>query len=313
MSYGNRNIIDDLKYEITYGGIISKLIFVNVAVFLSVNIFYVISVLSNEDRSVADQQLNQVLSYLMLPLSLKKLMYKPWTLVTHIFTHFKLFHLIFNMLWLYWFGKIVEDFLGKKRILPLYILGGLFGAALLIASYNIFPGLRSDLPFIQALGASAGVLAIIVAAATIVPDYTVFILFLGPVKIKWIAVFLIVVDLISIPHQNTGGHIAHLGGAIFGFVFIKQLQLGTDLSSPFYRSFTLISSWFSPRKNMKPVYRRTTVPPKSDVKKRSIANSRPIDRQEKIDAILDKISQSGYDSLTQEEKSFLFSVSNEKD
>lgn len=313
MSYGSRNIIQDLKYEMTYGSIISKLIFVNVSVFLSVNIFYVISVLTIEDRSVANQQLDQVLSFLMLPLSLEKLMYKPWTLITHIFTHFKLFHLLFNMLWLYWFGKIVEDFLGKHRILPLYILGGLFGAILLIASYHIFPGLRNDLNFIQALGASAGVLAIIVAAATLVPDYTVFLLFLGPVKIKWIAVFLVVVDLISIPHQNTGGHIAHLGGALFGFIFIKQMQLGTDISLPFVKGYQAIASLFTTKKTMKPVYKRTTVPPKSNTRKKIIEQQREMDKQEKIDAILDKISQSGYDSLSQEEKSFLFRVSNEKD
>jgi hypothetical protein len=209
-------------------------------------------------------------------------------------------------LWLYWFGNIVKEFIGNKKILPLYILGGLSGAALLMTFFYFFPALR---PSVAAIGASAGVLAIIVAAATIVPDYTVFLIILGPVKIKWIAVVLVVIDLISIPEQNTGGHIAHLGGALFGFIYIRQLQLGTDLASPFINVYDGLVNYFKPQPKTRVAYKRTTVPPSEH--KRKAKPEEAANKQEYIDTILDKISQSGYDSLSKEEKEFLFKVSKE--
>jgi membrane associated rhomboid family serine protease len=281
-------------------------------VFLVANLFFVITVLSFEERSAANDLLNKVLSYIMLPASVSSLLKKPWTLITHMFAHFKFFHLLFNMLWLYWFGKIVEEFIGSKKILPLYMLGALAGAIILIASYNIFPGLKAGAPYVQALGASAGVLAIVVAAATIVPDYTVFLLFFGPVKIKWIAVVLVVIDLVSIPEQNTGGHIAHLGGALFGFIYIRQLRMGTDLASPFVTVYEKAVNVLNlnPRPNPRYV-QRTTVPPEMKVRKSTGGTADNISKQERIDIILDKISRSGYDSLNKEEKEFLFKVSKE--
>jgi hypothetical protein len=161
-----------------------------------------------------------------------------------------------------------------------------------------------------AIGASAGVLAIIIAAATIVPDYTVFLLLLGPVKIKWIAVVLVVVDLISIPEHNTGGHIAHLGGALFGFVYIRQLQLGFDMATPFVKIYDALTQWLQPKPKTRVAYKRTTVPPTTRQRK-SKQGGELVNKQERIDAILDKISHSGYDSLSKEEKEFLFKVSKE--
>lgn len=314
MAYGNRNIFDDIRYEVANGGIITRLIFINVVVFLVANLFFVGTVLSFEDRSAANDMLNKVLSYIMLPASVSSLLKKPWTLITHMFAHFKFFHLLFNMLWLYWFGKIVEEFIGSKKILPLYMLGALAGAIILIASYNIFPGLKAGAPYVQALGASAGVLAIVVAAATIVPDYTVFLLFFGPVKIKWIAVVLVVIDLVSIPEQNTGGHIAHLGGALFGFIYIRQLRMGTDLAAPFVTVYEKAMNVLNlnPRPNPRyVVHKRTTVPPDMKVRKSNTGTVEKQNKQERIDTILDKISRSGYDSLNKEEKEFLFKVSKE--
>jgi membrane associated rhomboid family serine protease len=307
-----RSILDDIRYEINSGNVVMRLLFINIAVFLALHVVHVIAFLSLQNNAEADVLINKVLSYVSLPAKPIDLLYKPWTLITHMFTHYGLFHLVFNMLWLYWFGRIVEEFIGNKKILPLYLLGGLSGALLLIAAYNIFPGLQSNAPYVQALGASAGVLAIVLAAATIVPDYTVFVLFLGPVKIKWIAVVLVVIDLISIPNPNTGGHIAHLGGALLGFFYIKQLQLGNDLAAPFQAVIHFFSKIFSGKKQAKMVVRKAavTAPPlrkhQTQAKQHQAEN-----KEERMNAILDKISRSGYESLSKEEKDFLFKISKE--
>jgi len=305
-----KSIIDDIRYELDSGNVVMRLMFINVAVFLALHIIHVIAFLSFQNKNEAELIINNILGYISLPAKPLGLLYKPWTLITHMFTHYGFFHLVFNMLWLYWFGKIVEEFIGNKKILPLYLLGGVSGAILLIIAYNIFPGLQAGAPYVQALGASAGVLAIVIAAATIVPDYTIFLLFFGPVKIKWIAVILVVIDLISIPNPNTGGHIAHLGGALFGFIFIRQLQLGHDLAAPFVFVYDKVSNLFSAKKKPKMVLKRTTVPPTERVNK--AGNKAPsLSKQQRVDAILDKISKSGYDSLSKEEKDFLFIVSKE--
>lgn len=304
--YGNSGILDDLKRELRSGNIISRLIFINVGVFIIVNIINVFAFLLSSEKSAAGLFLGKILEWLMLPADLKQLAYRPWTLLTHMFTHFEFLHLLFNMLWLYWFGRIFSEFVGQKKILPLYILGGLVGAVLLIISYNVFPGLQSAVPYVQALGASAGVLAIVVAAATLVPDYSIHLLFFGAVKIKYIAIIMVVIDLISIPHANTGGHIAHLGGAVFGYVFVKQMQTGHDWSIPFNNLVDKITSLFSKIKKPRVAYKN----PKKTVFKSS--SSKGKSRQDRVDEILDKISSSGYDSLSAEEKAFLFRVSKEE-
>lgn len=304
--YGrSTSLWDDFKMELNSGNIISRLIIINVVVFVLVNIINVFAFLLNEEKSAAGLFLSKILKWIMLPADFMQLLYRPWTLITHMFTHFDFFHLLFNMLWLYWFGKILSEFVGQKKILPLYIMGGLTGAVLLIVSYNIFPGLQSAVPYVQALGASAGVLAIVVAAATLVPDYSVRLIFLGDVRIKFIAIFLILIDLVSIPHANTGGHIAHLGGAVFGYLFVKQMQMGNDWSVPFNKLMEKITGLFSNFRKPKVVYKN----PNATYSK--TASGRTKTRQEKVDDILDKISSSGYDSLTAEEKEFLFRVSKE--
>ncbi|MDZ4844942.1 MAG: rhomboid family intramembrane serine protease [Chitinophagales bacterium] len=303
--YGNTSIWQDIKSEFN-NSIISRIIIINVVVFLLLNIVNVIIFLSNPDRSISETVTGNMLSWIMLPADTMDLLKRPWTLLTHMFTHYQIFHLLFNMLWLYWFGRIIQEFVGNKKILPLYIYGGLAGAVLLIIAYNIFPGLNPDLPYVKALGASAGVMAIVVAAATLVPDYTVFLFFFGAVRIKFIALFLVILDLVSIPDPNSGGHIAHLGGMLFGYIFIKQLQVGHDWSKPFNNFLDWIANLFTKRKQPRVVYKTETRQPKK---------SRPADfsgdQQQRVDEILDKIKHSGYDSLSKEEKEFLFKVSRE--
>ncbi len=306
--YGKSSILDDLKRQFTSGNTVTQLIIINVAIFLLINIVNVVVFLIHSSRATSDLWMSNMLEWVMLPADTMQLLKRPWTLLTHIFTHQGILHLLFNMLWLFWFGKIIQEFIGNKKILPLFIYGGLTGAALLIISYNIFPALQPSLPYVKALGASAGVLAIVVAAATLVPDYTVFLLFFGAVRIKYIALVMIAIDLVSIPEYNTGGHIAHLGGALFGYVFIKQLQVGHDWSIPFNNFTNRLVSIFSRKKEPHVVYRTG----KQESRKKSRSGSaESVDKQKRVDEILDKIARSGYDSLSKEEKEFLFRYSKE--
>ena len=306
--HGNTSILNDIKREFRSGNVISQLIMINIAVFIILNFINVIAFLFFADRENAGSILSTVLSWIMLPADIGDLITHPWTLFTHMFSHYSFLHLLFNMLWLFWFGRIIQEFIGNKKVLPLYIMGALTGAFLLILSYNIFPGLQSSMPYVKALGASAGVLAIVVAAATLVPDYSVYLLFFGSVKIKYIAILMVLLDMVSIPDLNSGGHIAHLGGALFGFIFIKQLQLGNDWSQPFHNLVNAIGGAFNLSKKPRVVHRKQR---RNQVKVKTRQEDHSTGKQERIDAILDKIARSGYDSLSKEEKEFLFRVSKE--
>lgn len=281
--------------------IVLRLIAINVSVFLLISIARLVFWLSGNGPDMYFFK-----DFFAVPSDLGMLLRQPWTLITYMFTHGDLLHILFNMLLLYWFGTILTEFMGVRKILPVYLLGGLAGALLFIISYQIFPVFNAAVPEARAWGASASVMAIMVAAATLVPDYVIFLMFLGPVKIKWIALITVIIDLISIPSSNAGGHIAHLGGALFGFFFVRQMQQGRDLAAGVNRIFDNVASLFKRRPPLK-VTHRDKRPLKSKTKK----NSTPSARQEKLDSILDKIALSGYESLTREEKEFLFLVSKE--
>lgn len=239
-----------------------------------------------------DILITYVQDYLALPSYLPKLLTRFWTPISYMFMHAGIFHILFNMLWLYWMGQIFEEYLGKKRIIGLYLLGGLAGALFFIISYNVFPlftatGVVNESTIV---GASASVMAIVIATATLLPDYSIGLMFIGPVKLKWIAVFFVVIDFLGVAGPNAGGEIAHLGGALLGFIYIKQLQRGNDW-------VTGINKIFTPGPKLKVV------------SKNSNKNSNTLPRQEEIDRILDKISNSGYDNLTKQEKEILFRAS----
>ncbi len=198
------------------------LIAINVAVFLVINVPAVIEGLVMRSSTIQ----YYTFDYLALPAYLPKLATRFWTPLTYMFMHSGIFHILFNMLWLYWMGQIFEEFLGNKRILGLYLLGGFAGAALYIVSYNIFPAFTESGALLtsSAVGASASVMAIIVAAATIVPDYTISLMFIGPVKLKWLVLFYVIIDFLSITGPNAGGEIAHLGGALVGFYMLNNYK-----------------------------------------------------------------------------------------
>jgi len=301
------SVWEDIKGEFRHGNVVTRLIIVNLAVFVVVRltalVFFFIYGKGGE-AIFMDKVLNP---WFCGSYEWQHILLKPWTLFTYMFLHYGLWHIVLNMLFLYWFGRILKDLVGQDRIFALYVYGALVGFTAFVIVANIFPHMF-PVPYI--LGASAGVIAILIAAATFAPDYSLHLLFIGPVKLKYIALVLILLYLIALPGDNTGGQIAHLGGAFMGWFFVYQLrEKGNDLSIPFNNVIDKITGlWerrkdiFSRRKKPRVVYKNTTG-------KRAKGNAKSdlhvVPDQSEIDAILDKIKRSGYDSLTKEELEIL--------
>ena len=288
------SILNNLKQEFKQGTILNKLIYLNVGVFLLFSIFGVFSFMFQFN-------LSPVLDQLYLPAKNSKLLNQPWAFITYMFFHNGFLHLLFNMVWLHFAGKIFLQYLSPKQLLSTYILGGISGGLIFIIAYNYIPALAIYTQNAQALGASAAVLAIMVAIATYTPNYSVRFPFIGIVKLKHIAIFSVMLDLLSIPKGNAGGHIAHLGGALFGYLYIKQLQKGNDFSIGFTKWINNISNLFKPKSKLKTVHKRK----KTDTQ----FNTEKSAQQIAVDIVLEKISKSGYESLSKEEKATLFSAS----
>ena len=288
------NILFNLKYEFKKGTILNKLIYVNIGMFLLFSILEVLSFMFQFDIS-------PLLNKLYLPAENSRLISQPWTFITYMFLHSGFMHLLFNMLWLHFGGKIFLQYLHPKQLLSTYILGGFSGGLLFIIAYNYIPSLQGHLYGSQALGASASVLAIIVAIATYTPNYSVQFPFIGFVKLKHIAIFSVALDIISIPKGNTGGHIAHIGGAIFGYIYIKQLQKGNDFSTGFSNFLERLFNTFKNKSKLKTVHKRARTDYEFNAGKSA--------QQKEIDKVLEKISKSGYESLSKKEKATLFSAS----
>lgn len=288
------SLLDDLKLKFSQDNAIIKIIYINVAVFLIFAIAYVISLLFNATDWIGSTQ-----KWLMLPASLTNFIFKPWTLVSYMFLHDGVFHILFNMLWLYWMGQILQQFLGNIKTYQAYFLGGIAGGLFYMLCYNVFPVFESSLANSHAIGASAGVLSVVVATATLLPDYQMILLFFGAVRLKYIALVSVLLDLISIPQGNAGGHLAHLGGAAFGFIFIKFIYSKSSAPTYLDKIFEIIFNAFKPKPKLKVRYKTTYM---------KVENSNK-PTQEEVDNILDKISKSGYNSLTPKEKETLFKAS----
>lgn len=293
--------LDDFKGAFTKrdNGLI-QIILVNVIVFL---------VLLVAQISLTVAQLKGyyvlLLTQLQLPASLPELAQRPWTLFTYFFTHEAPFHILFNMLFLYWFGRLVDEYLGNRRVVNLYLLGGLVGGISYVAIYNLVPYFQERVVDSTMMGASGAVLAVVFGAATLLPNYTFHLLFFGPVRIKYIALFILILSFAQTIGPNAGGNIAHLGGALLGFVFVKQLQRGNDWGKPLDNMTGFVRRLFTPkpRPSMKVTYRSQTKTTYSSM----TSDGFPDD--DEVDAILDKISKSGFESLTREEKQKLFKAS----
>lgn len=290
-------ISDSFKSQFRTADTLQRIILVNVIVYIS---FAAVRAVMRLFMSSMDVYFNPA-EWLAVPASLSSLVMKPWTLITYMFYHEEFFHILFNMLWLFWMGKIFVEYLGSKKLFSTYILGGICGAILYVAAYNFFPLFRESVPYSFALGASAGVLAITVAAATLLPDYRIGILFLGPVALKYVALVTVLLDVISISGRNAGGHIAHLGGALFGYFYIIRLKQGSDIAKWFNDLVDKLATLFRRGSRMKVSYKNTRRDEDFISGKKAM--------QDRTDEILDKISKSGYGSLSKEEKEFLFKSS----
>ncbi len=315
-----QSIWDDVKREFQYGNMVTRIILVNIVIWVTVNLAKIFLVLPNPNSEAYDT----FLRFFSMSPNWKFILTHPWVPITSVFLHESFGHILWNMLSFYWFGRIVGDLLGNHRVLPLYLLGGLVGGAFYFVAAQ-FHWLGLGLPSEMVLGASAAVMAMVACAATIAPDYIFNLLFIGPVKLKYIAFILFFLDLISIADRsNTGGHLAHLGGAAFGLFFAAQLREGRDLGKPINQFIDFFLNLFNSSRKPKFTYERGGGGQKSyseTQKKQSAQGSRTsdtikkspntgtLDDQARLDTILDKIKQQGYDSLTKEEKEFLFKAS----
>jgi membrane associated rhomboid family serine protease len=280
------NILDDLKLQYKTGGMVQKLIFWNIGFFLfSLVFFYSFSVGQF-----------QIPTWIALSSDIGTFIRTPWTLITFNFFHSGFLHLFFNLMVLHFSGRLFSTYFTDKQLLGVYVLGGIFSGITFVLSY-IFIGKSGLL-----VGASGAIMAILIATATYAPFMLLRIPLIGIVKLWHVAFVILLVDLIQMPLDNTGGHLAHLGGALFGFIYIKLLQSGTDVTKPFSAVLDGFANLFKPKKKtpFKKVHRNTT---KKGIN--SFQGNKDV-TQKQIDDILDKISKSGYDSLTKEEKEFLF-------
>jgi len=297
------NIWDDIKDSFRRGSSLTRLIYINLAVFIIIRLAYSFYSIFNGNffgnPAIREAFDRNVMQYLMLPAHPGLLLNRPWTLITYMFLHFDFLHILFNLLWFYWFGRVFLIYLDPKKLTTTYILGGLTGALFFILAYNLVPGLQPYSPQAWALGASAAVMAVAIAISFYAPDYTFNLIFIGPVRLKYIALVFIITDLIFIPvDNNPGGHIAHLGGAFFGFLFIAQYRKGKDIGKWFSKLMDALFSLFKSRPKIKVTYRK----PVDDME----YNKAKAEEQAEMDRILDKISKGGYESLTREEKEKLF-------
>ncbi len=276
-------------------GAVAQIIVINVAVYLAVALVNVISFLGN-----LSGVFTSYIEYLYLPAQLKLLAQRPWTLLTYMFVHDLrgIFHLLFNMLWLFWMGQLFREYLGNRRVWAAFLGGALVGALVYITVYNVLPVFETSRNLSFLLGASAGVLSIVVATATMLPNHTIVLFLFGPVRLKWLALVMILLDFLSIPY-NPGGMLAHLGGAAFGFLFVRLLQQGVNLAAPFEAVGEALSRQSDPSARNLRVATRTN--------RKSPAPGSPT--EEEVDRILDKIKAVGYEKLTKEEKQTLFNAS----
>ena len=295
---------DDIKSPFKTGNSVGQLLVINISVFLALVIFQFILTISGFPPDESSSVFHSVVSWIAVPMHFNELLYKPWTFFTYMFVHYSLWHIFGNMLMLFVFGKIFQEYASSKRVFAVYMYGALIGALLALITYQFIPTFKLYAPADFMVGASAGVMAIVLAAATLVPDYVLHLLLIGPVRLKYIALFVVVLDMIGVTYfDNAGGHLSHLGGALFGYVFVAQMKKGKDLSSGFNSFIFRLKQLFQRKSKIKVVHKRSVSDEEYNLKRKI--------RQEEIDEILDKISSSGYESLTKKEKEILFKASNE--
>jgi membrane associated rhomboid family serine protease len=292
-------IWDEIKLTFRNGSNLTRLIYINIVVFVLITIVAGIGFLLN------DQEVSvKALDLFSVPASLSTLLLRPWTLITYMFTHKDIWHILFNMLWLYSFGRIFLEYLDQRKLVAVYLLGGLCGAFVYILSFNVFPAFKGVVADSMAIGASASVMAVVIAIAAYVPDYTIQLFIFGRIKIKYLALGIFVLTSIMDFSVNSGGKLAHIGGAFFGYFYILNLKRGRDMGKGFNKIIDFFVTLFKPRKKLKVTHKKVATEYEY--------NKIKVEHQKTINHILDKISKGGYDSLTREEKEALFNESQKK-
>ena len=279
-----------LRYQYARLNIAEKLIVINVAVFI-LNLLF---------PFLLGMGKNAISRWFELPVDLGEFILQPWSIVTYSFFHADFFHLFWNMLLLYFSARIFLNLFSARKLINVYFLGVILGGLLFVLSYNVFPVFMGSNSAI--IGASAGVTAVLIFICAYIPNQEVRVIFFN-VKLWYLGAFLVLLDLIQIPAGNSGGHLAHLGGALLGYVYARQLIKGRDIGEGFAKFLDSLGAMFKPGKKKAPM--------KTVYRKKNTVDSSKIDydketRQRKIDVILDKISKSGYESLSTAEKDFLF-------
>lgn len=287
------DILSDIKHTFKHGSALTRLIYINIGVFLVIQIINIVYFLSGRTSNLSD--------LLCVSSSFSEILARPWTPFTYMFLHTGFIHLLFNILGLYWFGKLFLYRLEGDKLLSVYLMGGLAGALFYVVSYNIFPVFESVNGLL--LGASASVFAILVAIAFYDPNNEIHLSFIGTFQLKYVALFYVLLSVIGISTTNPGGNIAHLGGAAWGWFYIFQLRKGKDMGTGLTKILNSIAGavtgFFKPKNNLKVTYKQA---PKNDHEYNRLKNM----EQEEVNRILEKIGKSGYDSLTKSEKELLF-------
>ena len=284
------DIISEIKESFKEGSALTRLIYINLGVFLVIRLVNVFYFLAGVEFPFID--------WLALPADVHILASRPWTLLTYMFLHFDFLHILFNILWLYWMGQIFLGYFDQGKLIAIYLLGGITGGLFYVLGYNLFPAFAENLANSRLLGASASVIAIVTALAVYAPNHTLHLMFVGPVKMKYIALFSVLLYIIGISSTNAGGNLAHLGGAFWGMVYILQLRRGFDPAKGVTWIMNTVKKLFTPQPKVKISYRK----PVNDIEYNKLKNH----DQARMNEILDKISKSGYGSLSKEEKEILF-------
>ncbi len=297
------NFAQEFKYSWKTKNNFNILIYLNLIVFIAIKLIELIYFIIGENPI-------EIIHWFAVPADLNTLIVKPWTIISYMFTHENFLHILFNLLAFYWFARMFLMYFSQRQLLSIYIIGGLCGALFYIAAFNLIPVFAKYSEISIAIGASASVMAVVFSIALLVPNQTVYLLFFGEVKLKYIAFAFIVLDLVSIPLSNAGGHIAHIGGAFSGALFVYFYRNGTDITIWLSRLIYGIKEFFIPQKKLRIKVNNTKKQARYETD--GEYNARKKAEQEEINAILEKISRSGYESLSDEEKVKLFNMSNRK-
>ena len=295
------SFFDSLSYKYKRQDLVMKLIIINVSIFALINVVNVFFKMGNTNINASTPVDLYIIKYLVLPSSLSSYIIQPWTIISYMFWHQGIWHILMNMMMFYVFGSLFQEYLGSKRLLQVYLWGGISGGFLFILLFNLLPAFHPYINISTLAGASAAVMAIISAAATLLPKYEMSVFGIFFIRLPFIALFFALMSMLSMAGSNAGGEIAHVGGALFGFLYIKAIYSNFD--------------WFkSLKRKLKPAPKAKKYVPNMKVYEPSKTYIKPNAKrkpsQEEIDMILDKISASGYESLNQSEKEILFKASN---